>query len=401
MLASRAPVRASILQLPPHLRVTAYQQTQSRAFSASSLFEGSLVEAITAPSSALLDGLHAIGTPWSAAIPITAILVRGVIGHYVGGIPAQRRAQARNNVLPLVTAELNVQFRDKTSRGDYDKARDPAAMRRIDMFWARLFKLQRVGRKFGGALVAPSSLINFGTFIATTEALRMKCGSREGLLPLLLGPFKWVGQKVAPSLFSPVDAAQVAGEKYAARIEEIRQARLEGGSLSQGSENALAPGDMQVLMQQEASSAAPPHVDTSAPHFDPTMQTEGFLFSPDLTLPDPTGTLPVALLSVMMARILLRPNDRPIKSGPPITFPWRWLTSKYSKLQMFGVSLSGLFIVVTAHMPAGIVLYFACSAAAGMVQRRWLDARMPLRPAIQACKRPTRVKAKKLWADVR
>ena len=404
MLASRVPARASVLQLPPTLRVAAYQKTAARSFSASALIDAGLVEAVTAPSALLLDSLHAVGLPWYATIPIAATIVRGLIGYYVGGIPAQRRAQARNNILPLVTAELNADFRERENRGDYVGARNPQLLKTNQMIFARLWKLQTVGRRFGGALIAPSSFLNLAALLATVEALRMRSGSREGLLSLMLGPVSSVGKRIAPDWFGPVaDPVQEAGEKFAMRIEEIRQARMEQTQLPGGTENALAPGDLQVLVREATPPpSSVPAVDNLSPHFDATMQTEGLPWVTDLTLTDPTYAIPFALSAIMIVRILLRPTKKkPIKPGSLVSWPARYLQARYSMGQSLGMLLSSYFFYIATYMPAGLVLYFASSALVGTLQTRWLQARMPLRPAIQACKRPTRLKAKKLWADVK
>ena len=262
-------------------------------------------------------------------------------------------------------------------------------------------------RRYGGGLA------NFGVLIAFSEAIRLKCGTRQGLLGLILSPIEWTGRKVAPGAFEKVpDPA----EQLAARIEKIQEAQ--GGELVDLSEHSLKPTPL----------SGP---DTTSPYFDPTLQTEGLAWCPDLTLPDPAGALPFVVFAAITTTVLFQPikqntltstlrapgmgsdgdpqfqfpvpRDASPESAATLSTPQPKLLPTFLRRRLTGTQLLGLifayvFGLVAHNLPAAILLYFIPSILVGWVQARWLDVKFPVRPAVQPCKRPLRMKKWKEWS---
>lgn len=409
MLASRAASgnarRTAWLQLPSHLQSLAHQQSSSRFFSASASRKIDAVEIVATPPLAVLNGLHAIGIPWWAAIPASALLIRGVAGYYLSTVPARRRQQIRNNLQAFIMPWnyiRSTRFQDsKYASGTHEEARQ-----RMNFLSGlnRIWETHVIGRQFGAPLLSWSSPLNFAALIATTEAVRMKCGASSGLMSILMTPFNWIGRKIMPEHFPPVvDPVEQMAMEMADKLERMRELRLQ-----QAQEQGLV-GEASSNVTMEDLSHQPPPPPTVSPEpsswFDPTLQTEGLAWFTDLTVADPLGYLPTATGLIMMASILLNPLKKPVKVRPSmrpffnrlpavIAFPM----TRYSILQLFGMTISCLFGIVLHHMPAGVVLYFLTSVSTNLVQKRWLDWKMPLRPGILPCGRSTRVRSKKRWS---
>lgn len=403
MLASRAASanarRKAFWQLPSHLRVLAHQQSSSRFFSASASRKIDPVEIVATPPLVVLNGIHAVGIPWYAAIPISAILIRGVFGYYFSTVPSRRRQQIRNNLLPLISpiSHLNAyvyeeKLKLKESFSTNTKLRT-AAVR----VWARIWQTHKLGKRFGAPLLSWSSPLNFGALIASTEAVRIMCGANTGLLSMLLAPFTWIGRSVAPDYFpKAVDPVEKMAYEMAERMERMRDQ-------SQGQDVTSEAGTDAAL------SSLPDHLiepaSFAAGWFDPSLKVEGLAWFTDLTMADPSGLLPFAAAFVMTANIALNPRKKPLPissrmkplvSRLPgfLTFPLR----RYSPSQHLGMVISWAFGFVLQNVPAGVVLYFLTTFSINIVQRKWLDWKMPLRPGILPCVRPPRVRSRKQWS---
>lgn len=421
MLASRASAgnaRTAFLQLPSQLRQISHQQS-SRSFSASASTKFELTDVVAAPPLAVLNGLHAIGIPWYAAIPTAAILIRGVFGYYFASAPARRRQQIRNNLMPLISADVGLSILKERRSG---KAPEVQLLRMKN----RIVRTHELGKAFGGPLIAWTSFVNFGTLIATAEAVRMKCGARDGLLSTILTPFNWLGRQICPDIFPPpVDPAETRAQELAERMERVREMRLQqaqeqklgadGEALygqSSMSENmfqdtqpsATPLSDGQSLVSDplfdSTQAAAPPLVNVDASWFDPSLKAEGFSWCADLTAADPYQVLPYVTGAVMLGNILLNPltTPRPSLKAQSMPAPLKFLMTRYSNMQLFGAAVACLFSQIMQNMPAAIVLYIFSSIITGFVQRRWLDLVMPLRKPIMPCARGTRVRSKKEWS---
>jgi inner membrane protein COX18 len=252
-------------------------------------------------------------------------------------------------------------------------------------------------------LVSWSTPVNFGALLATAEAVRMKCGAREGLLSTILSPFEWLVGKLDPNGSTPAMNREAHAQELAERMERVREMRLQ-----QAQEQTLG-ADGQALSEQSTMSEnlfhpselpAPPSINVDSLYFDPTLTKEGFSWCTDLIACDPYHVLPLATAAVMLSNILLNPLavPRPHPSAHKMPAPIRFFLTRYAPSQNFSMALACAFGYILQGLPAAIVLYVFSSAAAGFVQRRWLNLAMPLRKPIMPCVRSTRVRSKKEWS---
>ncbi|KAK3714193.1 hypothetical protein LTR37_007995 [Vermiconidia calcicola] len=444
---SRAAIRPSLLSLPPQLRTSIYQ----RNFSASPRSRATLADIAVAGPTAVIDTIHSLGIPYYAALPLTAIFVRSTLVYYVATRPARRHAQIKANLSPLVSAHMQLSYHSPEARAAYQKLEDgsvPPLLRAVQGSYTRFRYHHKAMRKFKslfGVRWRGYGLLNFGVLIAFTESIRMKCGRSEGLLSVLLKPVEKVRKQVAPGQ-SPAAGPETLqsvdpAEMLAARLEAAREAKLSqasGGELVDLSGAPEAPSNMSsdwvqpADVQLEALSG----IDTSNPYFDSAMQTEGLSWCVDLTAADPTQLLPAALSATMGASFLLRPAlgkpspptkiasldgeksnaddiimqkykdqlspealaalSTPIRQSSLVDRVMAWRNSLTTS-QRLGLLFTILLSFAAINMPAGILLYFIPSIATGWLQQRYLDMKYPIKPAIQPCYRPIRVKASKEW----
>ena len=402
MLASRATTsnaRAAFLQLPSHLRQSSHQHA-SRSFSASASRKLELSDIVVAPPLAVLKGLHAIGIPWYAAIPTAAILIRGIFGYYTAAVPSRRRAQIRNNLAPLIAADMRYSMMREMT-GPNRPGKVPLAVR----MQRQLLRTHQIGKRFGSPLITWQSFVNIATLITTSEAIRLLSGARTGLLSTVLSPFNWVYKAATSEPANPaVDPAETYAQQLAERMERVRAQRV------QRAQDQALGADGQALSGQSSTSdnlfdatelSAPPQFNADQSYFDPTLQTEGLSWCADLTAVDPYGVLPVLTSALMLGSIFIQPlrTPRRVSAGAEKRPAWiRFLVTRYSYGQTFSMALSCCFGYLLQYMPAAVVLYIFSSAITGYAQRRWLDLSMPLPRPLQACVRATRVRSKKAWS---
>lgn len=435
LLSPRTP-STSLLRLPSHLRTSAYQCTLSRSFSASPPRKLSLIDIAVAPPTYLLDTLHSLGLPWSTALPISAVLIRGVVIYYFSILPGRKAAQIQSHLTPLAAVKA-LQRHESPERRELRRQRQkgmPITVRRlsdvIGKFIAQQQELHKLGKTFGAPRWRWRGLANFGVLIAMTEAIRMKCAAREGLLPLVISPFQWIGRTVRPDLFPtpPPMTQEAKDEALEARMEEATTVDAHGNVTYDFTRLSPAQAD-------EAKYTA---------YFDPSLQQEGIAgWCMDLTVPDPTLMLPVMLGLGMAANIIFRPtagarpqaSQGPLSRGPAI--PPKPATTKptassdldtvdpsanasaqatlsappytppkflgflppVTNAQRIGLVIAMAFGFAALKMPAAILLYFIPSLAVGWVQRRWLDVKYPLRAPIGQCARPLRMRVRREWGD--
>lgn len=400
MLASRAAhnARASFLSLPPHLRLLSHQQS-SRSFSASPSSKIELSDLVAGPPLAILQGLHAAGIPWYAAIPAAAVLVRGIFGYYFAAAPNRRRQQIRNNLHPLLAAHVRLaaQKNPKDAKTGLELIASNPKSRRTLLPFLSSFQFYRTnGPRFGAPLIAMSSILNPILLMATSEAVRMLCGARQGILSAILTPFTMLGRFLAPEHFPPgANPVDVIADAWVKKVEQ--QMHLK--SLQEnGANNGM---DLEALSGNVPPTAEPlpsQLVNTSAPYFDPSLQTEGLSWCIDLTATD--STLPMLTGAAMLGSILLNPQPVSDPSSLPswTPLPMKNAIRSYSTLQYIGMAMSCVWSSVLQNVPAAVVLYFFSSYVTGFVQKKWLDYSMPLRSAIQPCVRRTRVRSKKQFS---
>ena len=388
MLPSRA--RSAFLRLPSSPRVVSLQQSSTRSFSASAPRKDiNFVEIIAAPPLAVLNGFHTIGLPWYAAIPATALLIRGIFGYYASAVPSRRRAQTRLNLQPVLYASNALDMQN----GNLQKKE----------LWQRMVqqmkKIHRYGKPFGGGIASSLPLVNFATLIATSEAIRMKCGARDGLLSLIALPLESIGRLIAPGAFRKVeDGADVRAQEIVERLEQVRQVRLQqAGEQVEGGGSAANATPENIY--EAVQPVGPPVVNTEASHFDPSMQLEGFEFCADLTAMDYSLILPSMTVGVMLLNVVLqRPPPRVMDSfQPKKSGPENFIRQHATPMKALQLGIISVFGMALARFPAALSLYFFSSVAIGLVQRLFLDIKMPLRRPIRRCVRPNRIRARKDW----
>lgn len=433
-LLTHRVIRTSILKLPSELRSTALHH---RPFSSTPSRKLTLLDIAIAGPNAVLDGIHSLGVPWYATLPLTAALVRGTFVYYVAILPARKQAQTRAYLLPLTNAKVQTIMGTKFF-GEIEEMREattPKLARAIEYssmrFRATRMAVAETCKPYGAGMWSPRSLINFGMLVAFTEAIRLKCAAKEGLLPLLLSPFQWLAQKLDPERFpNPVEPeSKGAAESMRGRVGPASSQSVEPAPEipAQFVPNASRAGEIingQELppIQPGTTSKLEPlsGLDTTA-HFDSSMMTEGLGWFTDLTLPDSSFMFPALLATTMLASVILRPSvgnatllsktskppqatseDAEPTHTPPDalkrtidTLSARWQTMPLS--QRFGVWISGLFFLGALKMPVAILLYFIPSVGLGWFQSRWLDIKYPLPQPIEKCARPMRLKVRRQW----
>ena len=398
MLASRATAgnaRAAFLQLPSQLRQLSHQQS-SRSFSASAPRKVQLVDIVTAPPLAILSGLHGIGIPWYAAIPTAAILIRGIFGYYFSSKPTRKREQIRSNLQPLLAADFTLSLaKDHPGKRFRDIPKVAYAQKRFS-------RAHEVGKAFGAPAISWSTPVNFATLIATAEAVRMKCGAREGLLSTVLSPFEWLIGKLNLMGSPPLTGVEARAQELAERMERIRDMRLQQAqeqALGADGQALSVPSTMSENMFHPSELPATPSINVDSIYFDPTLTKEGFSWCTDLVACDPYHVLPIATAVVMLSNILLNPLPiaRPLPFAQKLPAPIKFFLTRYAPMQKFSMGLACVFGYILQQMPAAIVLYILSATITGFVQRRWLNLSIPLRKPIMPCVRGTRVRSKRQW----
>ena len=376
-----------------------------------------------------MDSLHNLGLTWAAVIPCTAVLLRGALSYYLIALPQRKTAQQRAAVTPLIHAyglmhqerpvereKLNKILRSGANRWDLAIYGMGVRFRGWVRGWWELGWLSGIGRwKFFGQKVG-----QFGILLTVMEAIRVKCGSGEGLLALVFSPFVAVGNGVQALTHRGQDSVAL---EQVARLQQQYD-------ITKG----VPAGSAATTLPPQTSAETTPF-DTALqplPPPDPTLQTEGLSFCPDLTLADPTGILPQCLLATILLTAYFSPRalepNMDVRTGSahirnvvdslPGTITanpaaraareaklhrtLNWLPWPFNKMvahvqalpfpQRIAMFVGMYFYFIAQGMPAGMVLYLVCSWSVGWVQRVWLDVRFPAVSPILPCSRPVRVK---------
>lgn len=452
-------LRANILHLPPSIRTNLYANAAScRSFSSTPQRKVdasttlNLTQLAVAGPTAALDGIHSLGIPWCAAIPITAVLVRGVFGYYFAAKPNHQRQVTRINLMPLINMRFRMWMNNFQAKwlDDHKDKNTPEGVRKIAWaskgIWIFMRESFLVGRQFGAPIVTLRSWVNFAALVAFTEAVRIKCGTREGLLSLFLGPLD-----LKKDTSAPLDPAEVIAQRLAAGYEsQVSKSEQLLSSDGMPDGNTLA----NQFQLPNLNTGAQTYFDLT----DPTLKVEGFSWLQDLTLPDSTFVLPATLCVFMAANVLLRPRvkkepnrvkdlvdklqdldekskessevkpeartiNTPINKPDPFSNATQdvlhamqvaeqvrvksakkgvfqeHIFKKLTGQQRFSLILSFWFLFIGAQLPAALTLYMATAMGTAWVQRRWLDVRYPSPTPILPCRRPMRLKVKPEYRD--
>ncbi|KAF7186135.1 hypothetical protein HII31_12527 [Pseudocercospora fuligena] len=451
-------LRKQLLQLPPSIRASVYQNALPRRhFSASTPRSSSLTDIAVAAPLAVLDGVHAMGVPWWAAIPLSAALIRCTFVYYLSAKPGRKREITRAHLFPLAQIRAKIAL-DKQMAPQVEKAQAGGSSRLAlgtHVFARRIISNLReshqLGKMFNAPLFTWTAPLNFITLLAFAEAIRVKCGTRQGLLSMALHNF----EETTHQGDGTQTAQEKADEALAQRLE-AQQERIESTHAAR-EDGSDAFDHINPAEAIDSSSLRPPiQPPAYAEHADPTLTTEGIAWIPDLTVPDPQGFLPLALGAVFLAgvnwknmtkqsSINQRPTSRdekktedaPVVEPPPKSVSATpaqdavleqqrkvnadinaalkkadelraTTTRKGEEWSPFGqltfgdrmkITMAGFFTLVSMKLPVAIVLYIMTNAIVGRLQRRWLDIRYPLPALIHPCKRPMRIKVRRVFRD--
>jgi inner membrane protein COX18 len=292
----------------------------TRAFHASTPRQISFAEGALYLPHELMSLVHA-AVPWYAAIPITAFITRGLLVAILG--TRSRALMARYIGLNPLREALAFKKRDEVlKRGNFRTIKEGviAAKKEIREVTSALDKRWNVS--LTGQIAW--TFAQLPIFIFMAEAIRQKCGARDGLFGMVVAAFKNEGTTM------PNDA-----------------------------------GDIAACV-------------TPTPYFEPSLATEGMLWFQDLLVPDPTGALPFIASGIMFANIYTSRNT--VESDKGRRWPGILRRSLLWVTLMIGP--------MCQHLPAALMLYWSSSTASVMLWNRWLDKKYPAPRGYTSCKRP-------------
>ncbi|KAI6867250.1 hypothetical protein KC323_g3601 [Hortaea werneckii] len=437
-LRTRA-LRPSLFHLPPALPVSAFQATTAQRSFTSTSAPFTLVDLAVTPPSYLLDLLHtSLGLPWYAVLPATALVVRSSLLYYLSARNDRRKQGLQANLVPVVAARTTRQL--NSPEAEQTRRRTPPFLRpffvAVKGYLTRRNEFRTLEKQFGIWRFRDRAgwLVNFGFLIAVTEAVRMRCGSREGLLPLVLHPFEKMREALFGKAPSPSpESAAASGEGSAAAARGLSEDQLRAAMVTDADGNVT----VDFAQLQQAAQDLPPAPTAYSASFDPSLQLEGLPWCLDLTLSDTSFILPTSLVLVIASGIVFRPGQSltkprnspaakpsapstspspsPSSSSSPIqqqqqpplqtTPPFR-LLPRITNLQRLQLSILFPFWLAALQFPAAIVLYIASSSAVTQLQKLWVYRKMMARgggvaggAGIQPCRRPLRLKVRKEWIN--
>lgn len=323
-----------------------------------------------------LDLIHATGLPWYATIPIAALLVRGALSYPTFSGAERARQMRYRRMLPIYTAQAAVYKMGGIPITDLMKQRRKLLYndRYLDM-------------------VPWNGIANISVLLVMAEAIRSKIGSPSGLVGLLMSPFTWAFNKVAPGWMSQQQDSQGQDMETPSSHDASAAAPAE-----------LSGPSTQVSPQDSLEGAGA----LNSTSVDPTLWTEGLWWCPDLTMADPTANLPLLVLVLQFGRTLLTlpVQDREAKAIETAleqdperrralarqAISQDVLRSRASHLFM-GFTLSyGFYTFVSLHCPTAILLYIFASTAVGIVERIYSKSALTYPRAITPCRRPLKLR---------
>ncbi|KAI7083514.1 hypothetical protein KC356_g7501 [Hortaea werneckii] len=433
-LRTRA-LRPSLFHLPPALRVSAFQATTAQRTFSSTSSPFTLVDIAVTPPSYLLDLLHnSLGLPWYAVLPATALIVRSSLLYFFSSRNDRRKQGLRATLSPVIAARVTRQL--NSPEAVQKRWRTLPFLRPLvaafSAYFTRRTESRTLEKQFGISQPRGGGFVSFGVLIAVTEAVRMRCGTREGLLPLALHPF----EKMREALFgkapgpSPSESAAASGEG-AAPARGLSEDQLRAAMVTDADGNVT----VDFAQLQQAAQDLPPVPTAYSASFDPSLQLEGLPWCLDLTLPDTTFILPTSLVLIIASGIVFRPGQslskpppfsppssaKPSAAAPaplpssspteqqqppptPSTPPYR-LLPRIANLQRLQLSILFPFWLAALQFPAATVLYIASSSAITQLQKLRVYRKMMsgggggVAAGIQPCRRPLRLKVRKEWIN--
>lgn len=385
--------------------------------------------------STLLDCAHYIGLPWWAAIPASAVIVRGTLLYYWCLLPSWKSNVEMSRLTPLIHAKYRSLIRiraaeraekmmeevDKQGGGIMEMIEETEAQKR----WSSLRRMvsysltsRAMRRRFGLPSAFAAGVRSFGVLILMTEGIRAKCGASAGLLSLLARTIdQGVGMKSWQDLPQNADVDKT---RYGSSAQAVEIMGTASPPLADGAESAIESGEalrsLTTQLPEDIPAQAVASTNTMhSPFFDPGVLYEGLPWCLDLTAPDPYHILPALLFGIYITRTVLTIPKRTVEithdsaesdstSGRPPSpyadvFPKEGKTahpydvSKAGRHMVMGFAIhSALYHFIYLDLPAAIMLYLLSSSVVSLTQQRWLAMRYPMPSRITPCHRPTQEK---------
>jgi len=332
----------------------------------------------------LMIGLHNLGIPWWSVIPVSALTLRTC---FVLPFQVFRRQSVAQIALlqPIIDARMSLYRRSQMVLAPnltWARQRWSLIIQRYDVS-------REVGRKFGARGMFLFGVVGLFFLLLVSENIRQICGRKGGILSVFLGPY-------FPSLGDhEEDEKRTDAERSTREAEASMPRNVFGDVISQLSET--------VSPTTEGAS-----------WFQPSLQTGGFFWCPDLTKRDPSLTLPFLFSASFMASIYFGPRisrqptsrsatqpDSASKAGAEPKSTGNQMINQISRsladrpgltnLQRVMISFAVFMIFPAMQMPSALLLYFISNIGVGALHTRLLSKAIPIRTAPMACKRPVRM----------
>ncbi|KAJ5364371.1 uncharacterized protein N7496_010084 [Penicillium cataractarum] len=277
-------------------------------------------------SAGLIHGVHDItGLPWVASIPLTALIVRTLVG-----LPAQIyskvNARREQDIGPLKLAWAN--WANSAKKGLKGGPDSREAVNEINREYDQKIKIL-YNRWHISVMSRYAPVLQLPVWILLMESIRGMSGNKNGLVPWLLS-------------------------------------LIEGG--------------------QEATDAA---VNSLHLTVEPTFANEGALWFPDLLAGDSTGILPAVLAASILLNVQAgwKATPRADLADMPRLEMYRSLSFNglrvFIQLLALNVGLSGWFY----EMPAALLIYWISSSNIASLQTYILGKKMFVKPPMPASTR--------------
>jgi hypothetical protein len=257
------------------------------------------------------------------------------------------------------------------------------------MSWAIRNQIQKA---FGISGSLRSGIVTNLSLVVMSEAIRLRCGSSQGLVSILLYPFTRVWTGIKRTFLDIKDQLSPISPDAPTPSTEI----VQSGTA------ALTP----PVEQMESLSIV------QSPFVDPSLMVEGLRWCPDLSVPDPYQLLPFFLTTIMIYQGVVTAMQIPVTRRPDLAglsdaeieaqahqlrFDLKEHATQASKRKrsiFMNSSVAFIFGLIMTEVPAGIVLYLLTSVTTAGVQRLWLQYKYPAGEAITRCKLPMRVRVR-------
>lgn len=305
-----------------------------------------------------IQGVHTTThLPWVLSIPLTAVLVRMMIGFPLQ-IYTRRHARREQDLAPLTSALKRSSDVLKHTKGWTRVQSEARYQNRINHI-NRKFKLNRSYRFL--------PFVQVPVFITLMDSLRAMSGNNNGLIPWLLSwfdPARYVSSPQAGPHTTP--AVQTPAETLPATESVLK--------------------DPATITDFGATSAeATSTADTVYRAIEPTLANEGALWFPDLLAGDTTGILPFLLTITILTNVnsgLRSQSAMEISRLPKIEMYRAFFLGPGLKSVLSVLAISAGLSSYVHQLPTALLLYWITSTNVATLQTKFLDKFMFTRPPI-------------------